>query len=326
LYFGIHKSYLMKTILVLILCITSFSAFAQTDSLQALSDIAVFQKTLNEEYKNRKESPLDEKDFAEFKGHDFFPVSLKYRVVAKLTVTEGSAFFPMKTTTTRLSTERIYGYVSFTIAGKEFRLPVYQSKDLMQTAEYADYLFFPFTDETNGYQTYGGGRYIDLRIPKEGNELIIDFNKAYNPYCAYNGRFSCPLVPKENQMNIEIPAGVKYKDKKVTQNASSSEDQIFMVAQSAPEYPGGYNEMIAFINKNVTHPKSATDDKKHGTVYVEFVVEKDGTLSRIRTIKGLSADYDREAERIVSLMPKWKPGKENNKYVTVRFVLPIKFE
>lgn len=199
--------------LFLLLPIVSFRTFAQPDSLQAIQEITAFQNKLNDEYKNREESPLDPGDFEKFQGHPFFPIDLNYRVVAKLTVTSGTPFFAMKTTTSRYSTERIYGYVSFTLKGREFRLPVYQSKDLMATAEYADYLFFPFSDETNGKETYGGGRYIDLRIPKEGEELVIDFNKAYNPYCAYSARYSCPVVPAENMIDIEIPAGVMYQEK-----------------------------------------------------------------------------------------------------------------
>ncbi len=202
----------MKKALILLLTISYFPSFAQTDSLAA-QEIIAFQNKLNEEYKNREESPLDPDDFEKFQGHPFFPIDLSYRVVAKLNVTAGSIFFPMKTTTSRYATERIDGYVTFMLKGQEFRLPVYQSKDLMQTAEYADYLFFPFSDETNGRQTYGGGRYIDLRIPKQGDSLVIDFNMAYNPYCAYSARFSCPLVPAENMMGIEVPAGVKYLEK-----------------------------------------------------------------------------------------------------------------
>lgn len=188
--------------------------FAQTDSLQATAEIAAFQKQLNAEYSNRKESPLEPKDFAKFKGHDFFPIDLNYRVHAKLIVTAGSPFFGMKTTTSTMRSQRVYGHVEFTLLGQEFRLPVYQSKDLMQTDEYADYLFFPFTDETNGTLTYGGGRYIDLRIPKEGADIVIDFNMAYNPYCAYSSKYSCPIVPAENQMDIEVPVGVRYVDGK----------------------------------------------------------------------------------------------------------------
>jgi uncharacterized protein (DUF1684 family) len=202
----------MKKILLFILTLFTLSATAQTDSLKAFTEIAAFQKKLNDEYKNREESPLEPKDLRKFKGHSFFPANLKYRINAKLIVTEGTPFLQMKTTTTQYSTDRVYGFVEFALEGKEFRLPVYQSKALMNTAAYADYLFFPFTDLTNGKQSYTAGRYIDLSIPKEGNELVIDFNMAYNPYCAYNHKYSCPLVPTENQMDIEIPAGVMYKN------------------------------------------------------------------------------------------------------------------
>lgn len=203
----------MKNIALAFLIISNLHATAQTDSLQAIAEIIAFRKKLNEEYKNREESPLDAADFARFVGHDFFPIDLEYRVNASLTITEGTPFFAMKTTTSRFATERIYGYISFTMAGKQFRLPVYQSKELMATDEYADYLFFPFTDETNGKQTYAGGRYLDLRIPKDGNTLVVDFNMAYNPYCAYSSRFSCPVVPAENHIDCRLPVGVMF-DKK----------------------------------------------------------------------------------------------------------------
>ena len=78
----------------------------------------------------------------------------------------------------------------------------------MQQEEYRDYLFLPFTDKTNGSETYTGGRYIDLSIP-EGDTLEINFNKAYNPYCAYNPKYSCPIVPGVNALDTEVRAGVK---------------------------------------------------------------------------------------------------------------------
>jgi uncharacterized protein len=203
----------MKIVALLILSSYSFGGMAQTDSAGATKEVLAFQKDLNEEYKNPKESPLEPGDIKKFKGHTFFPIDLAYRVSAKLTITEGTPFFGMKTTSSTMKTDRVYGYVEFTLAQKQFRLPVYQSQDLMKTKEYADYLFFPFTDLTNGKETYMGGRYIDLRIPSD-NTIVIDFNQAYNPYCAYSHRYSCPLVPAENQMDIEVPAGVMYKAKK----------------------------------------------------------------------------------------------------------------
>lgn len=114
----------------------------------------------------------------------------------------------MKTTTDEESDERIFGVLSFQLKGRNHQLNVYQGKELMTTEGFEDYLFLPFLDDTNGETSYAGGRYLDLRIPK--NDLIIlDFNEAYNPYCAYNERYSCPIVPRENYIPLKIEAGIK---------------------------------------------------------------------------------------------------------------------
>ena len=316
----------MKKIFLFLLCIYSYHAIAQTDSLKEIREITAFQKKLNEEYKNLNESPLELDDFKSFQSHDFFPIDLRYRVNAKLTVTDATPFFPMKTTTSQVSLERVYGYVTFSLTGTEFRLPVYQSKDLMQTDEYADYLFFPFNDETNGKQTYDGGRYIDLRIPKEGNDVVIDFNMAYNPYCAYSPRFSCPLVPAENQMDIEVPVGVRYQKKEKKKFEFRTDDRMLISPEVMPEYPGGAEAMAKFITSNLKYPKEAAKKRIQGKVFVEFVVEADGSISSIKTLKGISKECDREAERVISLMPRWKPGQTGGENVPTRFVMPINFK
>ena len=77
---------------------------------------------------------------------------------------------------------------------------------------YEDYLFLPYTDLTSGDGSYGGGKYLDLKTP-EGNTIIIDFNKAYNPYCAYSHRYSCPVPPEENDLLVRIEAGVRVYEK-----------------------------------------------------------------------------------------------------------------
>ena len=74
---------------------------------------------------------------------------------------------------------------------------------------YKDHYFLPFKDNTNGGESYGGGRYIDLIIEDLKSEVQVNFNVAYNPYCAYNDKYSCPIVPSENYIDIEINAGVK---------------------------------------------------------------------------------------------------------------------
>ncbi len=167
-----------------------------------------WQKEMNAEYKDASTSPLKEKDRSTFKGLDFFKFDSTYVVTATLKRTPNTEWFKMKTTTSRESEERIFGILTFQLKGKTFSLNVYQGKELMKDEDYKDYLFLPFLDNTNGDTTYGGGRYIDLRIP-EGDTIKIDFNKAYNPYCAYNARYSCPIVPRENYLDTNIEAGVK---------------------------------------------------------------------------------------------------------------------
>lgn len=194
---------------VLLLLVLPGYLRAQADD--AIKDVLAFQKDLNKEYSDPATSPLEKKALRHFKGVDFYPIDLAYRVHATLEKMDSSQFFGMKTTTTRLPNYRVYGIVTFSLQGETFHLPVYQSQDLMQTDKYRDLLFFPFTDQTNGDETYGGGRYIDLYIPKDGNVLTIDFNKAYNPNCAYSHHYSCPLVPDQNYMDIEVRAGVRLK-------------------------------------------------------------------------------------------------------------------
>src|SRR4051812_14133673 len=107
----------------------------------------------------------------------------------------------MKTSTARLPKYRKYAELEFTLQGKAFKLAVYQSSDLMKNVIYKNYLFLPFKDLSSGKETYGGGRYIDLELPVKDNVITLDFNKAYNPYCAYSTKYSCPLVPSENMLN-----------------------------------------------------------------------------------------------------------------------------
>lgn len=167
-----------------------------------------FQLQLNSEYKDASKSPLKEKDLQNFKGLDFFMFDSTFVVTAKFTRALDEKPFKMKTTTDRLPEYIKYGEILFNLKGKAYTLNVYQGQDLMTDEGYEDYLFLPFLDDTNGDESYGGGRYIDLRIPEE-EMIIIDFNSAYNPYCAYNEKYSCPIVPRENYVDTEVTAGVK---------------------------------------------------------------------------------------------------------------------
>ncbi|MFV8376845.1 DUF1684 domain-containing protein [Flavobacterium sp. LB1P71] len=173
-----------------------------------VSAVAKFQKDLNAEYADIKTSPLTSEDLAVFKALDFYPANEIFFVIAKFVRTKKEKPFEMKTSTDRKPLYVKYGEVLFTIDGKELKLNVYKNIELSKKASYKDYLFLPFSDLTSGNESYIGGKYIDLRIPK-GDTIVIDFNTSYNPYCAYNHKYSCPKVPLENDLNIEIKAGVK---------------------------------------------------------------------------------------------------------------------
>ncbi|QLG46244.1 DUF1684 domain-containing protein [Costertonia aggregata] len=177
-------------------------------STNALSEIKQFQDNLNEEFKNPNTSPLPDRYRKNFESLDFFPPDTTFRVLAKFERTPNALPFMMPTTTERQSEEVVYGIATFELMGDKYKLEIYQSPELIKEEEYENYLFLPFLDDTNGKETYAGGRYIDLTIPNN-DTIVIDFNKAYNPYCAYNKKYSCPIVPTVNTLNTKILAGVK---------------------------------------------------------------------------------------------------------------------
>lgn len=175
-----------------------------------IAAIKAFQDDLNSEYRNPQETPLRGENFKNFTAHPFFPIDLKYRVIADFKKLENSSAFQMPTSSGKTKTYKAYGTASFKLNGKKYTLTLFQSEDLKKQKAYADYLFLPFHDLTNTHETYGGGKYLDLKVPSS-NKIIIDFNQSYQPYCAYNAHdYNCPVVPEENRLPVRIEAGVKY--------------------------------------------------------------------------------------------------------------------
>jgi uncharacterized protein (DUF1684 family) len=115
----------------------------------------------------------------------------------------------METTTNRRPIYRKFAKLSFFFKGEKYSLTAFQPQKMYKKKGYENYLFIPFGDATNGHKSYGGGRYVEVDFTN-ADFLLIDFNKSYNPYCAYSNRYSCPKVPLENILNITINAGVKY--------------------------------------------------------------------------------------------------------------------
>ncbi|RYY48689.1 MAG: DUF1684 domain-containing protein [Chitinophagaceae bacterium] len=138
----------------------------------------------------------------------FFPISSSYKVSASFTRIRDEVGFMMPTSGKGPKKFFRYGSIRFKLNGKTLQLTVYQNEQLMTDSVYKDHLFLPFTDSTSGEESYGGGRYIDLEIKDiKNNQVIIDFNKAYNPYCVYSKGYNCPIPPRENDLSVAIRAG-----------------------------------------------------------------------------------------------------------------------
>ncbi|MGK0136910.1 MAG: hypothetical protein ACI9DJ_000354 [Algoriphagus sp.] len=203
----INKTSSPKRIKCILLCFLGLGlslASAQSDYQKAI-------EKHREEYKadflKDERSPLSAEDLNYL---DFFIAKEAYRVTCRFKATKGGEPFEIPTSSGKTKTFAKFGQLSFKISGKKHRLVVYRSLALINNPLYKDYLFVPFKDATSGQDTYGGGRYLDLRMREfEEGEVILDFNKAYNPYCAFSIGYSCPIPPKENRLSIKIEAGEK---------------------------------------------------------------------------------------------------------------------
>lgn len=197
----------MKKLILLLLALSAHQLKAQIDTTYYLMRNDSIRMATDIEFSDKNHSPLTPSDRKHFEGLKYFDFDGTYLVQARFERTPDEKPFFMPTTTERLPQYVKYGVLYFTLHGQELQLSVYQNLDLIKKPGYANYLFIPFNDSTNGFESYGGGRYLDIQGPL-GEIVIIDFNKAYNPYCAYNSRYSCPIPPPENKLPIRIEAGV----------------------------------------------------------------------------------------------------------------------
>lgn len=150
--------------------------------------------------------PLDSVD-AEFLS--YYKPDSAYRVRAKVELLQGEQPFQMPTYAGTSAEYIRYAIAEFSIAGGEsVQLTLYRNTRLFADPRHQDHLFLPFLDTTNGVETYGGGRYLDISTQDiQDGYLVIDFNRAYNPLCAYSGGYRCPIPPPDNHLSIAILAG-----------------------------------------------------------------------------------------------------------------------
>ena len=159
---------------------------------------------------NSERSPLDSNDL---KFLDFFEYNSSLVIPAKLSYPDSAVLFDVKTSSGKTKEFKLYAIAQFEMGGSQYELEVHQSIRNLRHPIYKEYLFIPFYDLTNGEESYGGGRYMDYKfIEIQNDTLVLNFNKAYNPWCAYSDGYNCPVPPAANRLELRVEAGEKmYK-------------------------------------------------------------------------------------------------------------------
>ncbi len=158
------------------------------------------------QFRNAPDSPIKRNERTQFQGLTYFPIDESYICSADFIPSERADTLLLMTSVGSIQRMIQSGKLAFSLQGMKQELVTYKNLD-----ESVNTLFVPFRDLTTNVSTYGGGRYLDIAL---GDELTVDFNQAYNPYCVYNTDFVCPLPPPENYLSLEIWAGEKMPGKR----------------------------------------------------------------------------------------------------------------
>lgn len=193
---------------VLVLFILAMQSLVLKGQTSYMEKVQAYRDSMNLIFSDAETSILPDTELVHFHGLDFFAVDPTYRVKAKFKPIKNGEIVKMKTSGARTPDYKPYGTLKFKLNGKKCSLTLYQNADKTRPA-LKDYLLLAFTDKTNGFDTYGGGRYLEYHTWDVSSEMIIDFNYCYNPYCAYTTGYNCVIPPSENALEIEVKAGAK---------------------------------------------------------------------------------------------------------------------
>ena len=185
---------------------------------------------------------------------------------------------------------------------------------------------------TNGTLTDMDGKFVMTGV-KKGDVIQVSFVGYQTQSVVVKDDSPLTILMRDDVQPLDemVVVGqtpkeeVKYTKVEVEETEEPQEEVIFQVVEEMPQFPGGLGEAMKFLAKNIKYPVEAQQAKIEGRVIVRFVVGRDGSVSNVEVVRGVSPELDAEAVRVVSLMPKWIPGKQRGKAVAVKYTMPIMF-
>ncbi len=198
------KNIILAVAVVTLIAAIYYSLSGPETSEAYIAKVEQLRKEKDNSIQSGDDSPFG--DSIAFTGLKYFPINEKYRVNAKLTQIDQKKSVSLPTSDGKVKTYLEYAYAEFELDGVKNKLLILEIRDI---GPYRGTLFLAFADKTSAAETYGAGRYLDIRKVPGASSITLDFNEAYNPYCAYNDNYSCPFPPKENILEVAINAGEK---------------------------------------------------------------------------------------------------------------------
>lgn len=200
------KSIIIIGIVAAAVAILYYSFTGNENSEAYVNRIQKMREEKDNNMRTASDSPFARDSTQTFQGLKYYPVDAAYRIQARLTKIEQPKTISLPTSDNKEKSYLEYAYAEFELQGISGKLLILE---IMDMGPYRGTLFLAFADQTSAAETYGAGRYLDIKKVPGSTSVLLDFNEAYNPYCAYNDNFSCPFPPKENILNIRVEAGEK---------------------------------------------------------------------------------------------------------------------
>jgi uncharacterized protein (DUF1684 family) len=199
------KNIFILVIIVVVMISLLYSFLGSQDQTAYIKEIEQEREEKDQFMRTSKESPFANKKET-FNGLKYYPIDIRYKITADLTAIPNKKVVLLSTSDGKEEQYVEYAYAEFDLNGYHNKLLILE---MIDTGPFRGKLFLAFGDETSGGETYGAGRYLDVEKVQGSNTITLDFNMAYNPYCAYAEEFSCPFPPPENLLKVAIRAGEK---------------------------------------------------------------------------------------------------------------------